>query len=339
MRKLVLLFLVAASLLTSFLSCNKSGSKFGGSANDSVPQELSALNAAIEKDAKNAVLYTQRSEYYVRRELFNNALADINKAIELDPKNVKAYTGLSGIYLLMGKPQESLDALNQVLKFDQNNAAVHLKKAKLYLIMKDYENCAASVQKTIEIDPNQADAYYLKGMALMENDKMDLAIESFQRSVTINQAHFDALMQLGYIWEKKDQKMSIEYFKSAVKANPQSTEALYNLGLLYQENDQPQKAILAYETINKLDPSNKLAFFNIGYVNLVYLNKYAEGVTYFSKAIALDSRYTDAWYNRGYCYELLKDKEKAGNDYQQVLKLNVNDPKAVEGMNRLDKLR
>lgn len=339
MRNFFLSLLIAATLLPAFFSCTDSGTGKKGLANDSIPQELNALNDAIEKDPENAALFTQRSEYFVRHELFNNALADINKAIELDPKYVKAYTSLSGLYLLMGKPQESLDALNQVLKFDDKNAGIYLQKAKLYLIMKDYENCAASIQKTIEIDPNKAEAYYVKGMALMENDKMDLAIASFQRSVTIDQGHFDALMQLGYIWEQKDPKMSIEYFKSAIKANPQSTEALYNLGLLYQDNSQPEKAIQAYETINKLDPKNKLAFYNIGYVNLVYLNKYAEGAGYFTKAINLDPNYPDAFYNRGYCYELLKDKEKAKNDYQQVLKLKVNDAKAIEALNRLDKLK
>jgi len=338
MRTLFLIVLFTATLATIFLSCRQSGSGNEGSATDSIPQELSALNAAIEKEPGSAALFTQRSEYYVRQELFNNALSDITKAIELDPRYVKAYTGLSGIYLLMGKPQESLDALNQVLKFDANNADVHLKKAKLFLIMKDYENCAASVQQTLEIDPNQPDAYFLKGMALMENEKMDQAIASFQQSILIDQAHFDALMQLGYIFESRDPQMSIEYFKSAVKANPKSIEALYNLGLLYQENDQPEKAVQSYETINKLDPANKFAFYNIGYVNLVYLNKYSNGITFFTKAIELDPEYTDAWYNRGYCYELLKENEKARSDYQQVLKIKVNDPKAVEGMNRLDKL-
>ncbi len=338
MRNIFFLFSALLVILPAFFSCNSSDSRKSGDRSDSISQQLSELNAAIEKDPKNSDLLTQRSEYYVRKELFNNALSDINKAIELDPKNVKAYTGLSSIYLLLGKPQESLDALNQVLKFDDRNADIYLKKAKLYLIMKDYENCATSVQRTIEINPNLADAYYLKGMALMENDKMDLAIESFQRSVTINQSHFDALMQLGYIWEKKDVKISIDYFKSATKANSKSTEALYNLGLIYQDNQQPEKAILCYETINKLDPNNKLAFYNIGYVNLVYLNKYAKGVEYFTKAIGLDPNYIDAWYNRAYCYELLRDKEKATSDYQQVLKLKVNDPKAIEGMNRLDKL-
>jgi tetratricopeptide (TPR) repeat protein len=239
----------------------------------------------------------------------------------------------------MGKPQESLDALNRVLQFDDKNADIYLKKAKLYLVMKDYENCAVSVEKTLEIDPDKADAFFLKGMALMENDKMDLAILSFQRAVTIDQAHFDALMQLGYIWESRDQKMSIEYFKSAVKANPRSTEALYNLGLLYQENDQPEKAIQTYEELIKVNPGNILAYYNIGYVNLVYLSDYAEGVTFFTKAIELDPEYTDAWYNRGFCYELLKEKEKSKNDYQQVLIIKPNDPKAVEGMNRLDKLK
>jgi tetratricopeptide (TPR) repeat protein len=214
-----------------------------------------------------------------------------------------------------------------------------MKKAKLFLVMKDYENCAAAIQKAIEIEPANADAYYLKGMALMENEKMNLATESFQRAVTINQGHYDALMQLGYIWEKKDQKMAIEYFKSAVKANKLSTEALYNLGLLYQENDQPTKAIESYEMILKLDSSNKLAIYNIGYVNLVYLNKYSEGANWFTKVIKIDPDYSDALFNRGYCFELLKEKEKARLDYMQVLKLNVNDPKAIEGLNRLDKLK
>jgi tetratricopeptide (TPR) repeat protein len=339
MRNYFLILLILALIVPAFYSCNHSGSGKSNPANDSIPQELSSLNAAIEKNPESSALYTQRSEFFLRSELYTKALTDINKAIELDPKNVDAYTGLSSIYLLMGKPQESLDALNRVLKFDAKNADIYLKKAKLYLIMKDYENCAASVQKSIEINPNLADAYYLKGMALMENDKMDLAIESFQRSVAINQSHFDALMQLGYIWEKKDPKMSIEYFKSAVKANPQSTEALYNLGLLYQEHDQPEKAILSYKTINTLDPNNKLAYYNVGYVNLVYLSKYSEGVIYFTKAINLDPIYSDAFYNRAYCYELLKEKEEARADYQQVLKLKVNDTKAIDGMNRIDKMR
>ena len=338
MRSLFFLFGVILIVFPALISCNSSESGKNVVKGDSIAQQLSELNSSIEKEPKNSDLLVLRSEYYVRQELFNNALSDINKAIELNPENVKAYTGLSGIYLLMGKPQESLDALNQVLKFDDKNADVYLKKAKLYLIMKDYENCASSIQKTIEIDPNLADAYYFKGMALMENDKMDLAIESFQRSVNINQSHFDALMQLGYIWEKKDVKISIDYFKSASKANPKSTEALYNLGLLYQDNGQPEKAILSYKEIIKLDSNNKLAFYNIGYVNLVYLNKYSEGAESFTKAIELDPNYIDAWYNRGLCYELLKDKQKATNDYQQILKLKVNDLKAIEGMNRLDKL-
>jgi tetratricopeptide (TPR) repeat protein len=338
MRSFLFFLLITTILSIPFIACKQSEPGKNDSANDSIPRELADMNAAIEKEPENAALYTQRSEYYVRRELFNNALSDINKAIELDPEYVKAYTGLSAIYLLMGKPQESLDALNQVLKFDDKNADVYLKKAKLYLIMKDYENCAASIQKTLEVDPEQADAYFLKGMALMENEKMELAIASFERAVSIEQDHFDALMQLGYIWEKKDQKMSIEYFRSASKSNAKDTEALYNLGLLYQENNQPEKAIQAYETIIKLDPAHKHAFYNIGYVNLVILNNYPKGAEYFSKAIALDPNYTDAWYNRGYCYELLKDYDKARSDYRQVLKIKVNDPKAVEGMNRIDKL-
>lgn len=337
MRQTIVSILLSALFVMAFFSCKQSGSDNSG--NDSINDGLATLNAAIDNDKGNAGLYIQRAAYYLEHESLNNSLNDINKAIQLDPKSEKAYTTLSSIYLLMGKPQESLDALNRVLSFDAKNPDIFLKKAKLYLVMKDYENCAASVEQALQINPNLADAYYLKGMALMENEKMDLAIVSFQRAVTIDQKHFDALMQLGYIWEAKDTKMSIDYFNSALLADPTSSEASYNLGLLYQEHGEPQKAIKSYETIVQHDPKNKLAHYNTGYVNLVYLNNYSKAVLAFSKAIEQDSLYADAWFNRGYSFELQGELEKAAKDYQTVLKLKTNDTKAIEGLNRLDEAR
>jgi tetratricopeptide (TPR) repeat protein len=217
--------------------------------------------------------------------------------------------------------------------------ALLVQESRLYLIMKDYEGCAATVEQILGIEPSNADALYIKGMALMENDKMDLAIESFRMVILNNQKHYDALMQLGFIYEDRDPKIAIEYFKSATLARPESIEALYNLALLYQENMEPDKAIQSYESIIKLDSTYKEAYYNIGYVNLVYREKFHDGIEYFDKAIKLDSVYSDAYFNRGYCYELLKMKTEARRDYQKVLSLNTNDQKAVDGMNRLDKLK
>jgi len=335
MRQTYSFLILAFLLVLTITSCNNSNKKLPDNQNN---EELTSLNEAIAKDGKNAALYTKRGEYYQSHELLNNAMNDINKALSINPKDTKAYIILSELYLTMAKPQESLDALKKVLLYDKQNTDVLISMSKLYLVMKDYENCAKSIETALQINPKLADAYYVKGMALMENEKMNEALHSFQMAIGIDQKHFDALMQLGYIFESRDQKMSIEYFKSAALARPKAIEPLYNAGLLYQENNQPDKAIDSYNSILKIDSTNKLATYNIGYVNLVYKSDYKKAETSFAKTVKLDSLYADAWYNLGYSKELQNNYTSARNNYKQVLKLRVNDPKAIEALNRLDKL-
>ncbi len=332
---LTILLVVALALV----SCKQKDSRIPDSGSGKTDTELSTINESINKNANNPTLYIQRAEYYLKNEQLNNALADINKAIGLKPDNPRPYFTLSSIFVLMGKPQQALDVLNKVISLDAANKDAYLKKAKLYLVMKDYEKCAETVQKVFDLDPRNADAFYLKGVVLDENGETAKAIASFRQTVQSDPNHYDALMHLGYANTDTKPLMAIDYFNSALKVNPTSLETMYNLGMLYQENGHPEKALEIYGSMLKLNPTNKLALYNSGYVNLVYMQKYSVGADFFSKAIASDSTYTEAWYNRGYCYELAGDPAKARIDYEKVLKLKTNDIKAAQGLNRLDKAR
>jgi len=91
-----------------------------------------------------------------------------------------------------------------------------------------------------------------------------------------------------------------------------------------------------YFDIIKKDPNYKFAYYNLGYIHLVYLEVYTESVKYFTKAIAIDPNYVEAYYNRGYAYELRGDITNARMDYEMALQLRTNYPLAIEGLNRLD---
>lgn len=88
MHKLFSFLMFSAVLLPVFFSCSPKDPEKSASGKDSIPQQLSALSEAIEKDPKNSELYTRRSDYYLEHELLNNALSDINKAIELDRSSI-----------------------------------------------------------------------------------------------------------------------------------------------------------------------------------------------------------------------------------------------------------
>ena len=135
---------------------------------------------------------------------------------------------------------------------------------------------------------------------------------------------------------KKD-KLAGGYYDNALRINPKSIEALYGKALFCQENGMYDKATDNYNRIIAIDPNYKVAYYNLGYLNMVYLKKYNVAVEFFEKAINLDPKYYEAIYNRGFSYELMGNAVKARADYQKVLEIQVNYPKAIEALNRLDK--
>jgi tetratricopeptide (TPR) repeat protein len=94
-----------------------------------------------------------------------------------------------------------------------------------------------------------------------------------------------------------------------------------------------------YEQIVEIAPKFIFAHYNMGYLNLIYLENFEAAKDYFEMVISLDPNYGQAFYNRGYCYELTGDLTQARKDYQHTMDIIPNFEKAIEGLNRLDKLQ
>jgi tetratricopeptide (TPR) repeat protein len=109
--------------------------------------------------------------------------------------------------------------------------------------------------------------------------------------------------------------------------------------MFYQENDQYDKALETYAILGRIDTTFKNAPYNTGYIYLVYLKDFQQAARFFSQAIKKDPGYAEAYYNRGFAYELSNQFDMARSDYKMTLKLKTNYQKAIDGLNRLDKMR
>lgn len=305
---------------------------------DTTRMRLEMLNQQIEDDQDNPELYNRRAKSLFADRQFDKALKDVNKAISLDARKADYYITLSDIYLLMGQPQNSREALIKATGIDPKDKGALLKLAKLYLIVKDYPNCYATVKQLLEIDNGNAFAYYTRAIGLLEQGDTIHAVDDLRQAVDKNQEFYEAYIQLGELYSIKRDPLAALYLQNALNIRPQSKEALYMLGLFYQENGQYEKAIATYHNLAKVDTSFREVPYNIGYIHLVYLKDFHLAITYFTESLQKDPEYYQAYYNRGYAYELSGDYKKALADYQKSLKIQVNYDKAIEGLNRLDKL-
>jgi len=326
-------------LLFLFTSCgNNNNTDKNNITSDSLPQDLAELTKKIDADPKNAELYNQRALLFLDKKEPDKALSDINKAITIDSKNSTYLLTLSDVYFSMGKIQNCRDALNKAIEMEPEDTKAILKLAELFYYMKDYKKTFEYTDKALKIDKLAAKADFIRGMAYKDMGDSAKAVRSFQTAVEKDQEYFHAYMQLGLIYSVKNNRLAVDYFNNALKLNPKSIEALYSLALFYQNTGEYNKAIERYTTLLQIDPKYKYAHYNLGYIHLVYLQTYDVAVENFTNAIICDPTYFEAYYNRGYCYELLGNVVFARKDYEQALKIKVNYQKAIDGMNRIDKL-
>ncbi len=63
--------------------------------------------------------------------------------------------------------------------------------------------------------------------------------------------------------------------------------------------------------------------------------KYDDAIADYTKAIALDPKLAQAYYNRGYTYEKKGDREQAIADFRKALEIDPSDQYAKESLKRL----
>jgi len=301
-----------------------------------VLERLDDLNAKILNDAENSDLYQERAIFYIEQEEYTQAFKDITSALEIDSTNSAYHVTLSDVYLGMGKLQKTLQSLENAIELDAENTEAYLKMAEMSLVIRDYDKTLYYIDRALKVDELESKAYLLRGVVMIENGDTIRGIKNFMKAIDVNQDYFEANLQLGILYAAKKNELAIDYFNNAINISPGNIDVMYYLAMFYQETGKFENAIQEYNLILENDPEFFISLYNIGYINLVHFNDYETAIEYFTKAIDIKPDYAEAYYNRGFAYELLKDVENSQKDYRKTLELHSNYEKAIEGLNRID---
>ena len=332
---------IIISVFILFLaSCNSGNNKKAQHENgaDSLTATLVDLNKLIGENSTDPDLFHKRARLYILKPDLDLALKDLNSAISLSPKNPSYYITLSDVYLLRGETKNCGESLSKALSLDPENNEALLKLAKLNLVLREYPAVFENVKKALAFDPVNPRAYFIRAIALLEKGDTLRAVDDLKKTVDQDQGFYEAYLELGELYSMRKDKIAADYLRNALNIKPDSKEALYLLGMFYQETGQYDKAIETYDMLGKIDTTYRNAPYNSGYIYLVYLKDFKQAVDFFTRAIKRDPEYAEAYYNRGYAYELLGQYDKAYSDYKITLKLKDNYQKAIDALNRLDRI-
>lgn len=321
------------------VSCDidKQESNQNTDANDSISvlSSYDSLNLLIEENPTDPLLYNKRANYYLLAGQNNQALSDVNKALQLDTLDARIWVTLSDVYFNSERFVDSRDVLLKAIKLDPDNSLALLKLARLYFIYKEYNTAMNYLDMALKSDPLMDEAYFLRAMTHAEKGDTTNALINYQNAVEINPGFYDAWIELGNIYQAKGDKIAEQYFRNAFDLDTNNIHAQYILAYYYQESGELEKAIDQYNFLLLKEP-NKNAFFNIGFIFLVYLQDYPQAIIYFQKALNLDENYYQALFNLAYSLELSGDIEDASVKYKELLQKVPNHEKALERLNNLN---
>jgi len=105
-----------------------------------------------------------------------------------------------------------------------------------------------------------------------------------------------------------------------------------------EKEENTKKLNLAIKHFNQvlfLDPNDKRTLNNLGTIYYDFYKEYDKAIPYFQKALKVDSSFSYAWFNKGYCYEQLGNHHNAKFAYQQAMKIKNDDIKTISSLARV----
>lgn len=333
-----LTFLSFFFVLVLGTSCeqSKQSERFISDKDTTYSADVRNISAKINADPNNPELYYRRANTFFFEDNYDEALMDIRLSLKLDSLN-PLYHYSKGRYLMAGDTANALDAEESfktaiTLKPDFRDAKMEL--ATIYLAKQKYAESEKLLEEVNKAEPAFADAYFYLGVIAREKKDTFKAVALFERLLTFDDKHYNAVMQLGNLYAVKHDPKALAFFNRAIELNEFSDEAYYAKGLFLQKEGKYKDAEALYETVVRMNPAHIFCRYNLAFIHGQFGN-YDKAIGYIQEVMDLAPNHADAYAMRGKINELRNQNGRARIDYQKALEIDSTNVNAKAGLQRV----
>lgn len=295
---------------------------------------ISAFTRRIEENPKVAVNYYNRGVALHKLKQDSLAINDFKRAITLDSTKGEYMSAIGDILFEHKDLTGSIGWLERALQLNQSDVKAHLKLAKAMIFTEQYPKAFAEVNTVLRNDAFNPEGYFLKGIIYKELKDTGKAISSFQTCINVAPDYREAMIQLGLLYNAKDNPMGARYLDNAFRLDTTDLMPLYAKAMHLQNKEIYEPAKEQYHDIIRRDPQYADALFAMGFI-LLQQDSLEKARRQFDLVTKVEPNNAKAYYNRGLCSEMLNRKAEAANDYEQALTFNQNMAQAKEGLKRV----
>ena len=149
------------------------------------------------------------------------------------------------------------------------------------------------------------------GVAYMNQQRLEQALELFQRAYDLDPELYTARLNLGIVLLNSQRyEEGREILLEATQQEPSSPRAWYNLGLLDRNSGQAEQALDAFQRVAQLDPGDADTHYLLGAV-YTQLQRYEAAIAAYQQALALNRFHVSAEFGLARAYQRMGESGQA----------------------------
>jgi len=205
---------------------------------------IDAYNAALLARPTDAETMTNLGWSLYKAGKPADAIKQLKVVVEQNPDYLAAHKRLAMIYtyekdkavnqaLRQSYIDGGITEWTQVIRLDKKEVAAHVNLANFYLDVRDLEKAEAQYRAALGLEPNNPQSRLGLGLVLVEQNKLDEAIDLFRNLTKSHPKLSAAYNNLGVALEKKGliEEAKVQY-KKALELDPAYSDAKFNLDRL-----------------------------------------------------------------------------------------------------------
>ncbi len=235
-----------------------------------------------------------------------------------------------------GYLEQAATSFQQVIAAKPNEPEAYYNLGTLYLRKNALAEARQNLEQTVKLRPNYPEAWNNLGMIAAQQGQTDDALRDFKQSLLLRPDYAIALLNLGNVYRRLGNFAEAEeLLKRALGLEPENPEVNYNLGMLYARQEQLPLASQFLERAVSLRPDYPDALNNLG-VFLVREERYLEAEEKFKACIRVAPTFDQGYLNLARLYVILKEKGKAREVLQTLLRQQPQHKVAQQALEMLN---
>lgn len=215
-----------------------------------------------------------------------------------------------------------------------DSPAYYFERGGILYSLQHYAEARKDVEKALSLNPREKGYYFALGQIDEADGQWQAALAHYRQAIQHTPDDRQIRLQIAYVLFAHQQFDSMFHeIDTLIAQFPHSSEAYGLQARAYEATGDTAKALAAMHKAVQEDPQNYNATMGMG--DLLSKAKDPEAISWYDKALQIDSTQAEPWYAKAQFYESVSAVPHALECYRQCINTDRDYLKAYIGLSRL----